>query len=108
MKRDQQTEIEKFVAESQTMTERMKENRLNEIAKRGEVIRNYEILLNKELRDASKFVKASELMVKNFFKYGTVENPFQKIVDENKGNEEALKMIKENIPDDVLDLLDLD
>lgn len=108
MKRDQQTEIEKFVAESQTMTERMKENRLNEIAKRGEVIRNYEILLNKELREASKFVTATELMVKNFYKYGTVENPFQKIVDENKGNEEALKMIKENIPDDVLELLDFD
>lgn len=108
MKRDQQTEIEKFVAESQTMTERMKENRLNEIAKRGEVIRNYEILLNKELRDASNFVKASELMVKNFYKYGTVENPFQKIVDENKDNASAMELIKENIPDDVLELLDLD
>ena len=106
MKRDQETEIMKFIEESQNMTERMKENRLTEIAKRGEVISQYEILLNKELKEASKFVKASELLVKNFFKYGTVENPFQKLIDDNKDNAAALELIKENIPDDVLELLD--
>lgn len=108
LQKDQETEILNLVKESGQMTERMRDNRVAEIAKRGEVIRNYEILLNKKLRQASKSNKATELMVKNFYKYGTIENPFQKIVDENKGNEEALKMIKENIPDDVLELLDFD
>ncbi|MCK9326097.1 MAG: hypothetical protein M0P69_11455 [Bacteroidales bacterium] len=106
MRRDQETEILKFVEESAQMTERMKENRLTDIAKRGEVIRNYEILLNKELRQASKSLKATELMVKNFYKYGTITNPFQAIVDENKDNAEAIQRIKDSVPDDVLELLD--
>ncbi len=108
MKAEQLTEIEKFVTESKTMTETMKTNRLNEIAQRGTIIEQYEILLNKELKEAKKFVTGTEKMVKNFFKYGTVENPFQKIVDGAKGDELAMDYIKSNLPDDVLEYIDFD
>lgn len=108
MKNNQRNEIEKLIAENGHLTEKMKENRLAEIAKRGEVITQYEILLGKELAEAKESTKATEMMIKNYYKFGVLENPFQKIIDENKGNAEVLNEIKATLPDDILELVTID
>jgi hypothetical protein len=105
MKNNQRNEIEKLIEENSHLTEKMKENRLAEIAKRGEVIAQYEVLLNKELAEAKESTKATEMMIKNYYKFGVLENPFQKLIDENKGNTEVLNEIKATLPDDILELV---
>lgn len=106
LKREQEAEINKFIEDSNQLTERMKHTRLDELAKRGKLIEEYQILLNKELKEASSYVKATEMMLKNFHKFGVIDNPFQKLVDACHGNAENLEVIKATVPEDILELID--
>ena len=108
MRKEQYDEIMALAAEEKSLTESMKVHRIEKISKTARVIEEYEILLGKELKEAKKSIKASEIMVKNYFKFGVIENPFQKLIDQNKENAEALELIKSEVPDDVLELLDFD
>ena len=83
---------------SDELSSRMKENRIQQISKLTRRAEEYGILVESELKDVKWYAKVVEQTIRNYSMYGTVKSPVKK--------SEFTKEQLEQLPEDVLVMLE--